>query len=135
MDDQLSVQRLYGGVIAVVSGGYAILVSSSIGAQSGMTLSTWLMVLIGLVVLIHGVVLFTPLTGRLSGFSGPSMIAYAILLLVMQVWLSAAHADETTGDAMMNGNAPMTGTMLWDPGMLALALLLLVSGVIMVSGR
>lgn len=139
MDDGLSTTRLYGSVIAIVSGAYSLWLATS-GAD--MTNSAWLMLALGLVVLLHGVVLVTPLASSLGRASGPLMIAYAVVMLLNQAWMTT---DMGTGgmdggmDGGMNGgmggmDPAMAGP---DAGMVAIAILMLASGIIMTvrSGR
>lgn len=66
----------------------------------------------------HGIVLLTPLAERLGRASGPLMIVWAAIMIGNQV-----VATTMPGGAMR----PTT----WDVGMVALAVLMLVSGLIM----
>lgn len=137
--------RLYGGVIAVVSGLYSLFLAST--GMSMMTGAWWFMALLGLVVLVHGVLLFgSPET--LGGHSGPLMIVWAVLMLLNQAWLgspiwmaggSGYGMDGGMGGPMggnmdggtsggMGGSAGMMG---WDPGMVAIAVIMLASGLLM----
>lgn len=117
----ISSTRLYGSAIAVVSGLYSLYLATS-GVE--MTANAWFMLVLGLVVLVHGLFLLTP---RAPGFSasGPLMLLYSLLMLVDQAWLA-------TRDGMPGAMDPMMG-MTWDPGMVALALLMLISGAIMAA--
>lgn len=134
----VSTARLYGSAVAVVSGLYSLLVSTS-GMR--MTASGWLMLLLGAVVLVHGVALLTDLADRLGDASGPLMIVYAVLMLLNQAWLAASDGtfggsgmDGTNGGmGGMGGTGGMGGAMGWDLGMVALAVLMLASGVIMTT--
>lgn len=55
--------RLYGSLIALVSGGYSVYQSMTGPAMTG---SAWLMLVLGLLVIVHGVVLLTPAVNRLG---------------------------------------------------------------------
>lgn len=119
--------RLYGGLIALASGGYAVYRSLAPMELSG---SAWFMLVLGAIVIVHGVVLFTPAAGRLSGVSGWLMIGYAVLMLAQQAWLGMGM-----GGGGMDGMGGMGGAMdmMWDLGMVVLALLMLASGVVMAA--
>lgn len=125
--------RLYGAAIGVVSGGYSLW-SASVATAMGA--GGWLMALLGVVVLVHGVLLLTDAADRIGDASGPLMIAYSVLMLLNQALLGSGLMD---GMGMMDGGGTMGGTgmdgtmagMGWDPGMVALATLMLVSGAIM----
>lgn len=118
--ESLSNTLLYGSAIAVVSGLYAVYVSLT---GTTMTANAWFMLALGIVVLVHGLVLLTP---RALGFSasGPLMIVYAALMLAHQVWLASQGGM---------GMGAVDAGMGWDGGMIALALLMLISGVIMIA--
>ncbi|MGH2716681.1 MAG: hypothetical protein ACRDM7_22895 [Thermoleophilaceae bacterium] len=91
-----------------------------IGDGTGMMpMNDGVMVGVGLVVIAHGVVLITPLVTRLGRASGPLMIVWAAIMLANQLV------------------AAVSGSMMasWDGGTVALALLMLASGVIMSRGR
>jgi hypothetical protein len=106
---QLPASRLYGVAIALVSGLYSIV--SGLGDDSAaMRMGTSVMTVIGAVVIVHGIVLLTPLARRLGTVSGPLMAAWAAVMLTNQL---------------------LAGTMGWDAGMVALAILMLISGLIM----
>lgn len=111
--------RLYASAIALVSGIYSV-GSAIAGAMGMMPLSDSVMLLVGVVVIAHGIVLLTPLAERLGRTSGPLMIVWAAIMLANQL-LTA-----TTSGSMM---------VSWDAGMVALAVLMLASGVIMSRGR
>lgn len=127
-----STVRLYGSAIALVSGTYSIYLAT---AGQGMTSSSWFMLALGLVVIVHGIVLLTDLADRLGGASGPLMVVYATLMILNQAWMvTAAGMDGGGMDGGMPGspNLPSAASgMGWDPGMVALAVLMLVSGVLM----
>lgn len=113
----VSSTRLYGSLVALASGGYAVYRSMGMmDVQAG----AWFMLIVGLVVIVHGLALTTPLADRLGGASGPLMIVWAVLMLGHQAWLGMGSG--------MNG--AMMGRA-WDVGMVVLALLMLASGIIM----
>lgn len=109
--------RLYASAIAIVSGTYSI-VSAVAGGMGSMPMSDSVMLILGVVVLLHGIVLLTPAAERLGRASGPLMILWAAIMLGNQ-----ALAAMTSG-SMMN-------TSSWDGGMVAIAILMLASGLIM----
>jgi len=130
----VSNTRLYGAAIGVVSGGYSLW-SASTGA---MGTGGWLMLVLGAVVLVHGVLLLTEYADPLGDASGPLMIAYAVLMLLNQALLGSGTMDGMSGGmdggmggGMQGGMAGPTAGMGWDAGMAALAVLMLLSGVIM----
>ena len=107
--------RLYASAIALVSGIYSI--GSAIARGLGMLpMSDSVMLLVGVIVIAHGIVLLTPLAERLGRASGPLMIVWAAIMLTNQL-LSA-----TMSSSMM---------VSWNAGMVALAVLMLASGLIM----
>ena len=73
-----------------------------------------LLLAIGLVVLVHGVVLLTPTSALLRGASGPLMVAWATIMLA---------------------NQALAGGVGRDAGMVAIATLMLLSGLIMTARR
>lgn len=106
--------RLYAAAIAVASGVYSV--ASAAGERADMMrMGDSVMLVVGVVVIAHGILLITPVAHRLGRMSGPLMIVWAAVMLANQV-------VSTTSDSMMTS---------WDGGMLALALLMLASGVIM----
>lgn len=128
----VSNTRLYGAAIALVSGLYSLWSAST---ATRMAASAWVMGLLGAVVVVHGAVLLTDYAERLGGASGPLMIAYAVVMLLAQALLGVGMMDG--GGMGMDGRAagsPMTSGMGWDAGMVALAVLMLLSGVIMTRG-
>lgn len=139
-EGMVSNTRLYAAAIAVVSGLYSLWSATT---ASRMVASGWLMVVLGVVVLVHGVVLVTEYAHRLGEASGPLMIAYALVMLLTQVLLAIGLLDDgspmgpgdggtmTTNDGMGAGMGESMGAMGWDVGMVALAVLMLASGVIM----
>lgn len=120
--------RLYGSAIALVSGAYSVWASSTVA-----TASSWLMLALGVVVILHGVVLLTELAARLGDASGPLMIGYSALMLANQGWMATMDRGTMDGGTM-NGGMSSVG-MSWDPGMAALAVLMLASGLIMTRRR
>jgi hypothetical protein len=65
------------------------------------------------------------------------MIVYSIVMLFNQVFLGTGKMDDGSGMGMNSGmsSSAMAAGMGWDAGMVALALLMLVSGVIMTRGN
>lgn len=131
----VSNTRLYGASIGVVSGGYSLWSASM---ASSMGTGGWLMAVLGVVVLVHGALLLTEYADRIGDASGPLMIGYAGLMLVNQALLGSGMMDGmgTMGTTGMDGRMGMGGStatagMGWDAGMVALAALMLASGVIM----
>ena len=142
-----STMVLYGSSIALVSGAYSVAMATT-GPE--MTTSAWLMFALGVIVLVHGVALLTPVAARLQGTSGPLMILYSLLMLLNQVWMATMAPSTTRGSTGMNGMGGMNGVdtvggatgmgsltagVGWDAGMVALAILMLASGVIMTARR
>jgi hypothetical protein len=78
------------------------------------------MIGVGIVVLLHGMVLLSPAAERLGRASGPLMVLWAAIMLGNQ-----ALAALTSSGSMM-------GAMSWDGGMVAIAALMLASGLIMI---
>lgn len=126
----VSNTRLYGAAIAFASGLYSLWSASM---ASRMVASSWFMLALGVVVLVHGTVLLTAYAHRLGDASGPLMIGYAVLMLLNQALLSAGMLDDGSGIGMGGGmgGSGMTAGMGWDAGMVALAALMLVSGLVM----
>ncbi|WP_245903083.1 hypothetical protein [Salinigranum rubrum] len=136
--------RQYGAAIALVSGIYSLVSATGgrgmMGSNSGL-----LMALLGVVVVVHGVVLLTPYASRLGNASGPLMIGYSLVMLLNQAlvgFTDSANWGMGMGGGMgsgMNGGmsggmgSTMTAGMGWDLGMVALAILMLISGVIMTN--
>jgi hypothetical protein len=138
-----STALTYGAAIALVSGGYSLLSGiAGIEVRAGMggprmaiATSEWITILLGVVVLVHGVALLTPLASRLGNASGPSMIGYSVIMLSNQALLAGlldgtaliggamgpSVGDSTMGPEAIPGMGP-------DAGMAALALLMLISG-------
>lgn len=133
----VSNTRLYGASIALASGLYSLW-SASMTSRTG--LGSWVMGVLGVVVLVHGAALLTNYADRLGGASGPLMVLYAVVMLLNQALLgSGLMADggglmaDGTGMGSSGGMSgpAMAAGMGWDAGMVALALLMLASGVIM----
>jgi len=132
-----SATPLYASSIAIVSGLYSI--GSAAGTMMSVPMMTaaalgiggWVMLLLGIVVLVHGIVLLTSLADRLGRRSGPLMVLWAVVMLLNQA-LSAAVAGWGMPGSRMNGSSMMAGVG-WDTGMVAIAVLMLASGLIMSS--
>ena len=141
-----STTRQYGAAIALVSGLYSLISATGGGGLRG-TNSGWLMLLLGIVVVVHGVVLLTPYASRLGTASGPLMIGYSLVILLNQAlvgttgsmnWGMGGGMGSGMGSGMNGGmgggmGSTMTAGMAWDLGMVALAVLMLISGVIMTN--
>jgi hypothetical protein len=136
--------RQYGAAIALVSGIYSLL---SVVAEAGMMQSTGgaFMAMLGVIVVIHGVVLLTPYADRLGSASGPLMIGYSVLMLLNQIlvgvtgsmnWgMGGGMGTDIDGGMASGMGSNITAGMGWDLGMVALAVLMLVSGIIMTNRR
>ncbi|MFB6144550.1 MAG: hypothetical protein ABEJ98_04535 [Candidatus Nanohaloarchaea archaeon] len=103
----MNSSRKYGGLISVVSGVYSLY----LGMQTMNMASMWLMNILGLVVLMHGVALLTDLETDVLDRSGELMVLYSAVMLLNQVWMATM--------------------MAFDPGMTAVAVIMLGSGLIM----
>lgn len=129
---QVSCTRLYASSIAVVSGVYALLSASGMTGvglpvdRGGVGVVGWIMFALGVVVLIHGIMLLTAAASRIGSASGPLMLVWAVVMLLTQ-----ALGAGMPGLAMPGFAGGMRGGMGWDAGMLAIAVLMLVSGLIM----
>ncbi|MEF8894354.1 hypothetical protein [Halodesulfurarchaeum sp.] len=100
---------------------------------STMVTSSWFMGVLGVVVILHGGVLLTEYADRLGQNSGPLMIVYSVLMLLNQALIGVGIMDDGSGMSM-NGSMATSGmnsSMSWDAGMIALAVLMLISGFIM----
>jgi len=121
--------RLYASSIAIVSGVYSISTAAGIGSgpmgAGGLGVSSWVMLAVGVAVLLHGIVLLTPAAERLRRQSGPLMVLWATIMLANQA-LAAVMPGWAMGQAVMG-----VSSMAWDGGMVAIAVLMLVSGLIM----
>jgi hypothetical protein len=130
--------RLYASAIAIVSGVYSMASPMAVAMRgpmgdlaAGFGASGWIMLALGIVVLVHGIVLLTPAASALGRASGPLMILWATIMLVNQALLATMPGMGPGMREMMT--SPMTGPMGWDAGMVAVAVLMLVSGLIMTS--
>lgn len=128
----VSNTRLYGASIAFASGLYSLWSAST---ASRMVTSSWIMGILGVIVVLHGAVLLTDAADRLGSASGPLMIAYSLVMLLNQALLGTGMMDAGSGmgmgmDSGMGGST-MTAGMGWDAGMVVLAALMLVSGIVM----
>lgn len=135
----VSTARLYGAAIAIVAGLYSLLVGSvGVMGATGMAgggLGGWVMTVLGIVVLVHGFVLLTPAAATLGGASGPLMIGYSVLMLLNQA-VGGSMGGYRMGTGMSGGSmmdGQVAGGMGWDLGMVAIAVLMLISGVIMTT--
>lgn len=133
----ISTMRLYGAVIALVSGTYSIYLSTT-GIE--MTTGAWLMAVLGGIVIVHGIVLVTPAIRILGAYSGPLMLLYSLLMLLNQLRLATTATGMDAGmgsgmnDRMTAGTSPeMAGMVGADAGMIAIGALMLASGIIMTS--
>lgn len=129
----VSNTRLYGAAIAFASGLYSIWSAST---ASRTTSSGLLMGVLGAIVIVHGSVLLTEHADRLAGWSGPLMIGYAAVMLLNQLLVGTGMVGDSGSMGMTGGmgGPGMTAGMGWDPGMIALATLMLASGAIMARG-
>ncbi|MFC6987825.1 hypothetical protein ACFQJD_02060 [Haloplanus sp. GCM10025708] len=136
--------RQYGAAIALVSGVYSLL-SATTGSGMMSSNSGLLMALLGVIVIVHGVALLTPYSSRLGNASGPLMIGYSLVMLLNQAlvgvtgsmnWEMGSGMESGMNGGMSGGmGSSMTAGMGWDLGMVALAVLMLLSGVIMTNRR
>lgn len=109
---------LYASAIAIVSGVYSIAAVAGEGMGS-MAMSQSIMLIVGAAVLVHGIVLLTPAAASLGRASGPLMVLWTAIMLG-NLALAATMA---------------AGSMTWDGGMVAIAFLMLTSGLIMTRAR
>jgi hypothetical protein len=116
--------RLYASAIAIVSGTYSI-VSAAASGMASMPTSASIMLAAGVAALVHGTVLLTPVAARVGRVSGPLMLLWAAVMLGNQA-LAATLPDWTMAQPMRGA-----GSMTWDGGMVAIAILMLASGLIM----
>lgn len=130
----ISNTRLYGAAVAFTSGLYSLWSASM---SSRMVTSSWLMGVLGAIVLVHGAVLLTDSAARLGSASGPLMIVYSVVMLLNQALLGTGMMDDgsTGGMGGSMGGSTMTAGMGWDAGMVALAVLMLISGLIMTRNQ
>lgn len=122
--------RWYGSLIAIVSGVYAIGMATW---GAGMGTGDWFSLILGVVVLAHGVALVGRLSSGLDAASGVLMIVYAVLMVLAQGWAVTMGGRGMSGGAMGGQMMGTMGwsTMAWDPGMTAIAIVMLGSGLIM----
>lgn len=130
-----SATRLYASSIAIVSGLYSIgsaagaTMSMPMMAGGGLGIGGWIMLLLGIIVLAHGGLLLTPAADRLGNRSGPLMVLWAVIMLLNQ-GLSVTMRGWGMSESQMGGGS-MSAGMAWDAGMVAIAVLMLASGLIM----
>ncbi|MGH2417998.1 MAG: hypothetical protein ACRDFY_06665 [Candidatus Limnocylindria bacterium] len=130
-----STTRLYASSIAIVSAIYSIgsagaaMMSSPMMTDAGIAVGGWVMLVLGIIVLVHGIGLLTPVADRIGRRSGPLMVLWAVGMLLNQ-GLSAAVAGWGMSGSRMAGGSIMADPG-WDPGMVAIAILMLASGLIM----
>lgn len=117
--------RMYGAAIALVSGTYSMWSASM---ASSFDVNAWLMLILGAIVVIHGVILLTQFATLLGSLSGPLMVGYALVMLGHQTLLGLGLLGTEGGTGM----EPVRTTMAFDGGMVALSALMLISGVLMV---
>lgn len=120
-NQRISTMRWYASAIAVVSGGYSLYLSWT---APEMTTAMWVMLALGLVVTIHGVLLLTPFAANIVTVSGALMMTYAVGMLAIQWWIDMGQSDMMMGESMSA-----------DPGMIAIAILMLFSGILMERRR
>jgi hypothetical protein len=98
-----------------------------------MSTGAWFMLALGAIVLVHGIALLTPVSDRLGSASGPLMLVYAALMLLNQLRLETGTMMDGGMSGMDGGMNTGMAAMGADPGMVALAVLMLASGLIMTS--
>jgi hypothetical protein len=138
-----STTRLYASSIAIVSGLYAIGSSMVailrapmiIDASAALGIGGWIMLALGIAVLAHGIVLLSPVVGLLERTSGPLMMLWAAIMLLNQGLFAAVPGWGMSGPPGDTMGSPMTSAMGWDVGMVAIAVLMLTSGLIMSRDR
>ncbi|MFN2419049.1 MAG: hypothetical protein ABR593_09020 [Candidatus Limnocylindria bacterium] len=99
------------------------------GGMGPMAPSATIMLVVGVAVLVHGAVLLTPTAERFGRVSGPAMLLWSVVMLANQALVAAVPG--WTMDRPMMGS----GSMTWDGGMVAIAVLMLISGLIMTRQR
>lgn len=106
------------------------------GALTALGIGGVIMVVVGLIVLVHGIVLLTPLSAGIARVSGPLMILWALVMLGNQVLLGAQPGWGMGASMSGSGMGGMMASGVgWDPGMVAIAVLMLASGLIMSRQR
>lgn len=133
--------RMYGGAIGVVSGLYAILMAGAdlvdvprTDSMEAPGIGGWVMLAVGVAALIHGILLFTPVATGMGGVSGPLMLLWATVMVGNQV-LAASVADWGMAGTGMGMEGADSNLMEWDPGMVAIGVLMFISGLIMIGRR
>jgi hypothetical protein len=137
-DDGGLTTLIYAVAIALVSGGYSLLVGLAgidvsfgmSGPQIEIVTSVWIMLLLGIVVLVHGVALLRLSGGRFGTISGLLMIGYSIVMILNQALVGTGIFDGSGTAASSMGSGTVVGTS-WDGGVVALAVLMLISGILM----
>ena len=130
-----SATRLYASSIAIVSAVYSIgsagasMMSSPMMTDAGLAAGGWVMLVLGIIVLLHGIGLLTPVADRIGRRSGPLMVVWAVVMLLNQGLSAAVTGWGMSGSRMASGS--MMADAGWDPGMIAIAVLMLASGLIM----
>ncbi len=130
-----SATRLYASSIAIVSRLYSIvsaagrMMATPMMTDMALGIGGWIMLGLGFIVLVHGSVLLTPAADRLRQRSGPLMALWAVIMLLNR-GVSALISGWGMPGSRMGDSAMATG-MGWDAGMVAIAVLMLASGLIM----
>lgn len=139
--NEVPIIRLYGGAIGVVSGLYAILMAgadlvdmASTDSMDAVGIGGWVMLAVGVAALIHGLLLFTRVAAGMGGVSGPLMLLWATVMVGNQV-LVAMVADWGMAGSGMGMEGADSSPMEWDPGMVAIGVLMFISGLIMIGRR
>ena len=109
-----------------MSGTYSIVASFAADTMQ-MSLAATVMLVVGLAAVAHGVLLLAPAAANIGAWSGPAMLLWAAIMLGNQL-LAATVPEWASGGPMMGGEE-------WDGGMVAVATLMLVSGLIMTRRR
>ena len=127
--------RWYGGLVAVVAGIYAIAMAAW---GPGMSYADWFLLVVGGVVFGHGVALVGGFSRRLDATSGALLVGYALVLVLSQAWLGVRDDSPLQQGTLSSPSVHRElgwSTLPWDPGLVALAIVLLGSGVIMTAVR
>lgn len=139
--NEIPIIRLYGGAIGVVSGLYAILMPggelvdmAGTDSMEALGIGGWVMLAVGVAALIHGILLFTPVAAGMGGVSGPLMLLWATVMVGNQV-LVATVANWGMAGSGMGMDGAMSSSRGWDPGMVAIGILMFISGLIMIGRR
>ena len=123
----LTPTRQYGAAIALASGLYSLFAMDGAMASTAGTV----MLVVGAVAVVHGIALLTPVADRLGNASGPLMVGYSLIMLVNQAVAMDSGRSSTDMGMGMDSGSQMGEMMALDAGMVALAALMLVSGLIM----